>query len=191
MGAPVCESIRFRLRAGVRDVTLIFPRAPARMTLLKNPPVSRSSTYQSVIIYLIGTFPYDDADRSPSPEAGDAPEARRWGTPTNLLPCSHTHCQDTCLTAHKLTLAIPPYVCYHARVHVCVRIPMGPHVPLKRAVSHAAGLSQCGLCVCLGVGVLAVLGPVQRRFGLVLIQTTQNRLFYACLMSTKPKPRYA
>lgn len=65
MPRPVSESIRFRLRPGVADVTLIFSHAPARMPLLKNPPVCRLSVNQSVIIYLIGTFSYNDADKSP------------------------------------------------------------------------------------------------------------------------------
>lgn len=64
---------------------------------------------------------------------------------------------------------------------------MGP----RRAVSHAGGLTHPGRCNCLGVGVQAVLDTVQRRFGLVLIQTTQLGYFDACLMSTNPRPTYA
>lgn len=60
---------------------------------------------------------------------------------------------------------------------------------LGLAVSHADGLSQGGLCVCLGVGVSAVLSPKERRFAFVLIQTTQLARIDACLVSSKPRPR--
>lgn len=65
---------------------------------------------------------------------------------------------------------------------------MGAHVPLGLAVSHAGGLTHLPRYDCLGVGVQAVLDTVQRRFGLVLIQTTQLGYFDACLMSTEPEP---
>ena len=170
---PVSESIRFRLRQAVLGVTLIFPRAPARMPHLKNPPVCRLSVNQSVIMSLIGTFPYDDANRSPYAERSRHSPGRSWCTPIILLPCSHTHRQDMCLTTHKLPLDNLPIWCYHARVHVCGHIPMGAQIPLGLAVSHTDGLSHHGVCVCLEVGVWAVLGPIQRRFAFVLIQTTQ------------------
>lgn len=76
----------------------------------------------------------------------------------------------------ELPLAFFSYVCYHARVRVCVHIPMGAYVPLGLAVSHAVGLAPQGVCVCLGVGASAVLGPLQRRFAFVLIQTHAARL---------------
>lgn len=174
MPRPVSESIRFRLRPCVADVTLIFSHAPARMPLPKNSPVCRLSVNQSVIIYLIGTFPYDDADRSPYAEPPRPALARSWCAPTNLLSCSHTLCQDTCRTTHVMPLDKSPLWCYHARVCVCGHIPIAAHVPLGLAVSPADGLSQCSVCVCLGVGVSAALGTVQRRFGLVLIQTPRN-----------------
>ena len=170
---PVSESIRFRLRPAVLGVTLIFPRAPARMPLPKNPPVCRHSTYQVVIIYLIGTFPYDDADRSPWQRRPACPKSKRYILLHSLCSCSHTLCQDTWCTTHTMPLDRSPLWCYHARVRVCVPMLMRAYVPLGLAVSHAGGLSQHGLCVCLGVGVSAVLGPKERRFGLVLIQTTQ------------------
>lgn len=170
---PVSESIRFRLRSAVLGVTLIFPRAPARMPLLKNPPVCRLSVNQSVIMSLIGTFPYGRNDRSPYGVGRHGPKARPWCAPIILLPCSHTHRQDMCLTTHKLPLDNLPIWCYHARVHVCGHIPMRAHIPPGLAVSHTDGLSHPRLCVCLGVGVWAVLGPIQRRFAFVLIQTTQ------------------
>ena len=152
---------------------MIFPRARTRMPRLKNPPVCRLSVNQSVIIYLIGTFSYDTNDKSPSAEAGRHSPGRSWCTPTNLLSCSHTHCQDTWCTTHKLPLDKSPLWCYHARVRVHVHIGGYPHTYLRRSVSRADGLSHHGLCVCLGVGVSAVLGPIQRRFAFVLIQTTQ------------------
>nr|DAW01331.1 MAG TPA: hypothetical protein [Caudoviricetes sp.] len=62
---------------------------------------------------------------------------------------------------------------------------------VRPPVSHAGGLTHACLCVCLGVGVSSVLGPLEARFGLVLIQTTQLDKIYACLMSTKAKPAYA
>ena len=57
------------------------------------------------------------------------------------------------------------------RVHV--HLGGYPHAYPRRAVSHAGGLTGRGVCVGLGVGVWAVLGPLQARFALVLIQTTQ------------------
>mgnify|MGYP003093109746 CR=1 FL=1 len=60
---------------------------------------------------------------------------------------------------------------YHARVRVHVHTGGYPHTYPRRSVSHASGLTGRGVCVCLGMGVQAVLGPVQRRFGLVLTQT--------------------
>lgn len=173
MPRPVVESIRFRLRRPAAHVTLIFSHAPARMPLLKNPPVCRLSVNQSVIIYLIGTFPYDDADRSPYAEPPWPDLARPWCAPTNLLLCSHTLCQDTCHAAHNLPLDKSPLWCYHARVHVCGRIPIAAHVPLGLAVSHTGGLTHLSVCVCLEWWVRAALGPVERRFALVPIQTTQ------------------
>ena len=70
-----------------------------------------------------------------------------------------------------MALDNPRYVCYHARVRVRVHIGGYPHTYLRRAVSHAGGLTGLGVCVGLGTGVWAVLGPKERRFGLVLIQT--------------------
>ena len=80
-----------------------------------------------------------------------------------------------------------PYRCYHARVRVHVLIGGYPHMYLRRAVSHAGGLMHLPRCNCLEVGVWAVLGPVQRRFALVLIQTVQLGYFDACLMSINPE----
>lgn len=62
---------------------------------------------------------------------------------------------------------------------------------LGLAVSHAGGLTHACPCVCLGVGVLTVLGPLEARFVFVLIQTTQLDKIYARLVSTKAKPAYA
>lgn len=173
MPRPVRESIRFRSHWPAAHVTLIFPHAPARMPLLKNPPVCRLSVNQSVIMSLIGTFPYGANDRSPYAEPPRPALARPWCAPIILLPCSHTLCQDTCRTTHVMPLDKSPLWCYHARVCVCGHIPIAAHVPLGLAVSHADGLSPCSVCVCLGMGVRAVLGPVERRFAFVLIQTTQ------------------
>ena len=173
MPRPVSESIRFRLRPAVRHVTLIFSHAPARMPLPKNSPVCRLSVNQNVIMSLIGTFPYGANNRSPYAEPSWPALARPWCCPIILLSCSHTLCQDTCHATHKSPLAMSPYMCYHARVCVCGRIPIAAHVPLGLAVSYADGLSPRSVCVCLGMGVRAVLGPVERRFAFVLIQTTQ------------------
>lgn len=161
------------------------------MPRLKIPPVYRVPTYRVVIIYLIGTFSYGCNDRSPYGVGRQSPKSKRWGSPIFLLPCSHTLCQDTCLTTHKVPLAISPYLRYHARVRVCGHVPIRGYVPLGLAVSHAGGLSPCSACVCLGWGYQAVLGPVEARFALVLIQTTQLDKIYACLMSINPESTYA
>ena len=58
---------------------------------------------------------------------------------------------------------------------------------LGLAVSHVGGLTYTARCSCLGVGVQAVLGPVQRRFAFVLIQTTQLARIDAWLVSSKPR----
>lgn len=60
---------------------------------------------------------------------------------------------------------------------------------LGLAVSHADGLTHIPRCNCLGAGVRAVLGPLQARFALVLIQTMQLGYFDACLMSAEPRSR--
>lgn len=67
-------------------------------------------------------------------------------------------------------------------------MPMGAQIPPGLAVSHAGGLTHVPRYDCLGVGDQAVLDTVQRRFGLVLIQTTQLGYFDARLMSTEPGP---
>ena len=115
---PVSESIRFRLRPTAMHVTLISPCARARMPLLKNLPVCRQPTYQSVIIYLIGTFSYDDADRSPSPERAADAKSKRYLLLHLLCSCSHTLCQDICLTSQNCPLGKSRQRCYHARVRM-------------------------------------------------------------------------
>ena len=155
-------------------VTLIFSRAPARMSLLKNPPVYRLRTYSFVIIYLIGTFSYGCNDRSPYGVGRQSPKSKRWGPPIFLLPRSHTLCQDTCCTTHKVPLAISAYMRYHTRVRVCGHVPIRGYVPLGLAVSHAGGLSCMPRCSRLGVGVSAVLGPLEARFGHAPAQTSSS-----------------
>lgn len=88
----------------------------------------------------------------------------------------------------KLLLALFSLWCYHARVRVHVHIGGYTHTYPRRAVSPAGGLMHLPRCNCLGVGVSAVLEPLQQRFGLVLIQTTQLGYFDACLVSSKPRP---
>ena len=191
MPRPVRESIRFRLRRPAAHVTLIFPHAPARMPLLKNPPVCSLSVNQSVIIYLIGTFPYGANDRSPYAERARHSPAQPWCSPIILLPCSHTLCQDTCRTTHVMPLDKSPLWCYHARVRVHVHIGGYPHTYPRRAVSPAGGLMHLPRCNCLGVGVWAVLGLLRARFGPESFQPSVNGRLNACLMSINPKTTYA
>lgn len=92
---PVVESIRFRLRPAASDVTLIFSHARTRMLHLKNPPVYRVPTYQVVIIYLIGTFPYGANDKSPWQRRPSSAKSKRYILLHSLCSCSHALCQDT------------------------------------------------------------------------------------------------
>ena len=71
---------------------------------------------------------------------------------------------------------------------VGIRIDAYRCISLRRAVSHAGGLSCMLWYVGLGMGVRAVLGPVQRRFAFVSIQTMRLGQVDACLMSSKPGP---
>lgn len=83
---------------------------------------------------------------------------------TSLTPTVSRHMLHITLT-HPCTFL--PMVLSRARARARARrgydaVP--PHVPLGLSVSHADGLSQGGLCIRLGTGVRAVLGPSQRRF---------------------------
>ena len=88
-----------------------------------------------------------------------------------LHPATLTVLLLTCVVSRhmmrstKLPLAFFSLWCYHARVRVHGCVLRQAHMGPRRAVSHAGGLTHPGRCNCLGVGVWAVLGPVQRRFG--------------------------
>ena len=92
-----------------------------------------------------------------------------------------THAVSRHVSHHtQSSLAFSRLACHRARARACARtrtwVRRGIYALGLRA-SHAGGLSCMGLCVCLGVGVQAVLGPLRARFGLVLIQTGKAELF--------------
>lgn len=117
-----------------------------------------------------------------SPRGRNAPP-----TPNRNATSCYTHCalaHTCCVKTHDAqhTNSLLHFSPYGAITRACVCMGVGIRIDayrcigLRRAVSHAGGLSCMLWYVGLGMGVRAVLGPVQRRFAFVLIQTTQPGL---------------